>query len=42
MSARDNVLLLASEMYKGMGSLDDLEYFAEIYRYSKKRDSNKD
>jgi hypothetical protein len=41
MSARDNVLLLASEMYKGIGSLDDLEYFAEIYRYSKERDSNK-
>lgn len=31
-SARDNLLLAASEMYKGDGSLDELEYCAEEYR----------
>ena len=37
-SARDNLLIAASWMYTGEGSLDDLEFCAEKYRRAKKRE----
>lgn len=39
-STRDNLLIAASWMYTGDGSLDDLEYCAEKYRRAKKNEDS--
>ena len=37
----DSLLLCASDLYRGKGSLDDLGYFQEIYKYQNEKDNGK-